>query len=88
MRRSVSNRTDNMGSTISPKDLVAFNYSGEIAVGRVERVDSKVIHIVQIVPKPGHHSQVRGGARCCMRISEGTHRNILRAEKANEHVIF
>lgn len=66
--------TDNSGQIPEEGDYVAYNCSGQIATGYVRHVgrsksglitgNSYVIH--QVLPREGHISRVRGGARCLL----------------------
>lgn len=52
-------------------DYVAYNYSGDIATGLIQKIGRtktgrKIYTIFQIAPDKGHMSVVRGGARCIL----------------------
>ena len=64
---------DNAGQIPEEGDYVAYNYSGQIATGFVRHVSRSksgrplgrfVIH--QVLPKEGHISRIRGGAKCLL----------------------
>lgn len=61
-------RTDNAGAVPGVGDYVAYNYSGQIATGFVKSVSKDGVRFVieQVIPREGHVSRIRGGARCLL----------------------
>ena len=65
--------TDNAGQIPTEGDYVAYNWSGQIATGFIRHVGRNRIGghtgnytIEMILPKEGHTSRIRGGARCLL----------------------
>ena len=67
-------RRDNLGQLVDAGDFVAYNYSGYIAVGWVERFskDGHTIYIRQLSPTDGHLSRVKGGPKCVLVLEKNT----------------
>lgn len=68
---------DNAGREPQEGDYVAYNYSGQIAAGYVRHVGRSrsgrptgnyTIH--QVLPKEGHVSRIRGGAKCLLVLAD------------------
>ena len=61
---------DNAGRTPKVGDYVAYNYSGQLATGFIKSVGrgrwNPTYTIHQVLPKEGHVSHIRGGAKCLL----------------------
>ena len=62
---------DNTGREPKVGDYVAYNYSGQIALGHITRVskDRRTFTIRQRFPDDEHVSRVRGGPKCLLVLS-------------------
>lgn len=64
-------KADNTGQTPKEGDYVAYNYSGQIALGHIVRVSKggQRFTIQQKYPDDEHVSRVRGGPKCILVLS-------------------
>ena len=63
--------TDNAGNVPGLGDYVAYNWSGNIATGFIEKLgkthrNRPIYHIYQVLPNEGTKSVVRGGPTCVL----------------------